>query len=254
MTAGRLRVLAVWALKGGVGKTTTAVNLSAAAARRGRRVLLIDTDPQGSVAAALGVLPEGGLDSWLGGERDFEEVVLTAARPGLDVVASGDRLLETEESLRQKGPEKRRSRLAKRLADLPVGRYDVVILDTPPSATLLLANALEAASEVVLPAKLDPLSVPALERSRRHLEELPPRGERTRRVLGVLPTFHDLRTRVSEEVLLDLRERFRKVLTPIRINADLAVAPSLGQTIFDWDPWSRGAVDYALLAEEVGLG
>lgn len=249
----RPRVLAVWALKGGVGKTTTAVNLAAAAARRGRHVLLVDTDPQGSVSAALGVLPEAGLDSWLGGDRGFEEVVLSSARPGLDVVGSGDRLLRTEDALREKGPEKRRGRLAKRLGEVPDGRYDVVILDTPPSATLLLENALGAAGEVLLPAKLDPLSIPALERSRRYLAELPVRPGAPRKVLGVLPTFHDLRTRVPQEVLDDLRERFRRVLTPIRVNSDLAVAPSLGQTIFDWDPWCRGAVDYALLAEELGL-
>ncbi|KAA0255216.1 ParA family protein [Acidobacteria bacterium ACD] len=253
VAGGRARVLSVWALKGGVGKTTTAVNLAAAAARAGRNVLLVDADPQGSVSAALGVLPEAGLDAWLSGAKGFEEVVLAAARPGLDVVGSGDHLLRVEEALREKGPEKRRGRLAKRLGQVPEGRYDVVILDTPPAATLLLENALEASGEVLLPAKLDPLSVPALERSRRYLAELPARPDRPRKVLGVLPTFHDLRTRVPEEVLEDLRRRFRKVLSPIRVNSDLAVAPSLGQTIFDWDPWCRGAVDYALLAEELGL-
>lgn len=244
--------MAMATLKGGVGKTTTAVNLAAAAARAGRCVLLVDADPQGSVASSLGILAEKGLGEWLEGDAAFEEVV-RSARPGLDVVAAGDSLLAAEERLREKGREKRRSRLARRLSELPPG-YDAVVVDGPPSATLLLENVLVAADEVLFPAKLDPLSVPALERSRRYVREVGEERGRPLRLAGVLPTFHDLRTRVSEDVLADLRQRFTKVLGPIRINADLAVAPSLGQTIFDYDPWCRGAIDHALLAEELGLG
>ncbi len=247
------RILAVSALKGGVGKTTTAVNLAAACARAGRKVLLVDVDPQGCAGTAMGLSSEKGLDAWLAGDAAFESVVIRESRPGLDVVAAGARLLAAEDQLREKGKEKRRHRLERRLGDLDGEAYDVVLLDCPPSASLLLENAYFASHELVLPAKLDPLSLPALERTRLFAAAID--GDRTRplRIDGVLPTFYDLRTRVSDETLEAIRERFTKILTPIRINAALAEGPRTGKTIYELDSTARGAVDYALLAEDLGL-
>lgn len=247
------RTLAISALKGGVGKTTTAVNLAAACARAGRRVLLLDVDPQGCAGTAMGIEGERGLDAWLAGEAAFGDVVVRESRPGLDVVPAGSRLLAAEERLREKGKEKRRHRLERRLADLDGEPYEVVLLDCPPSASLLLENAYFAAQELVLPARLDPLSLPALERTRRFAAEVDADRARPLRIDGVLPTFHDLRTRVSEETLDAIRARFGKVLSPIRINSALAEAPRSGKTIYELDAWARGAVDYALLAEDLGL-
>lgn len=247
------RILAVSALKGGVGKTTTAVNLAAACARAGRKVLLVDVDPQGCVGAAIGLSRETGLDAWLVGQSAFGEVVVRENRPNLDVVVSGARLLAAEDQLREKGKEKRRHRLERRLEDLDGDGYDVVILDCPPSASLLLENAYFASNELVLPAKLDPLSLPALERTSRFVTAIDADRPRPLRIDGVLPTFYDRRTRVSDETLHAIRERFRKILTPIRINAALAEGPSTGKTIYELDPTARGAVDYALLAEDLGF-
>lgn len=247
------RILAVSALKGGVGKTTTAVNLAAACARAGRKVLLVDVDPQGCAGTAIGLPGETGLDAWLSGDAAFEDVVARENRPNLDVVAAGARLLAAEEQLREKGREKRRHRLERRLAGLEGEGYDVVLLDCPPSASLLLENALLASHELVLPAKLDPLSLPALERTKRFVAAIDEDRAKPLRIDGVLPTFYDLRTRVSDETLDAIRERFTKILTPIRINAALAEAPRTGKTIYELDSTSRGAVDYALLAEDLGL-
>ena len=247
------RILAVSALKGGVGKTTTAVNLAAACARAGRKVLLVDVDPQGCVGAAIGLDNETGLDAWLVGESAFEDVVVRESRPNLDVVMAGARLLAAEDQLREKGKEKRRHRLERRLGDLDGEGYDVVFLDCPPSASLLLENAYLASHELVLPAKLDPLSLPALERTKRFVAAIDADRPKPLRIDGVLPTFYDLRTRVSDETLDAIRERFTKILTPIRINAALAEAPRTGKTIYELDPTARGAVDYALLAEDLGL-
>ena len=141
-----------------------------------------------------------------------------------------------------------------RVGDVAEDGYDAVILDCPPAASLLLENAYRAADEVVLPAKLDYLSLPALERTRVYVSEANAGREKPLRIDGVLPTFYDLRTHVSNDVLDSLREKFRKILTPIRINAALAEAPSLGRTIYDFDGSARGAVDYLLLAEELKLG
>ena len=249
----RRRILAVSALKGGVGKTTTAVNLAAACAREGRKVLLVDVDPQGCAGTALGLGGEAGLDAWLAGEAAFEDVVARGSRPNLDVVVAGARLLAAEDQLREKGREKRRHRLERRLASLEGEGYDVVLLDCPPSASLLLENAWLAAQELVLPAKLDPLSLPALERTKRLADAMDGDRQKPLRIAGVLPTFYDLRTRVSDETLDAIRESFTKILSPIRINAALAEAPRTGKTIYELDATSRGAVDYALLAEDLDL-
>jgi chromosome partitioning protein len=174
-------------------------------------------------------------------------------RPNLDVVVAGARLLAAEDQLRDKGREKRRHRLERRLRDLDGERYDFVFLDCPPSASLLLENAYFASHELVLPAKLDPLSLPALERTKRFVAVIDADRPRPLRIDGVLPTFYDLRTRVSDETLDAIRERFTKILTPIRINAALAEAPRTGKTIYELDPTARGAVDYELLAEDLGL-
>jgi chromosome partitioning protein len=166
---------------------------------------------------------------------------------------AGARLIAAEDHLREKGREKRRHRLERRFGDLDAEDYDVVLLDCPPSASLLLENAYFASHELVLPAKLDPLSLPALERTKRFVAAIGADRQKPLRIAGVLPTFYDLRTHVSDETLDAIRKEFTKILSPIRINAALAEAPRTGKTIYELDPSARGAVDYALLAEDLGF-
>jgi chromosome partitioning protein len=250
----RRRIIAISALKGGVGKTTTAINLAAASARAGRKTLLLDADPQGGVATSLGLAPSGsGLGDWLTGKASFADVAARLARENLDVVSAGPELLRAEDELREKSKEKRRARLARRLEEIEDEGFEAVIIDCPPGASLLLSNVYAAADELILPAKLDFLSLPALDKTKEFARECGEDRERPLRITGVLPTFYDLRTQVSTDILETLRERFTKILSPIRINVALAEAPSVGKTIFEFDGSSRGAVDYALLAEDLKL-
>ncbi len=253
MASPRRRILAISALKGGVGKTTTAVNLAAAAARAGTKTLLVDVDPQGSVATALGLSGAPGLAAWIAKEAPFDDAVVRGSRENLDVLVAGENLLAAEDALREKNAEKRIRRLARRFATLDAEGYAAVVLDCPPAASLLLENVYHAADEIVLPAKLDFLSLPALEKTRAFVKRANEARERPLKIDGVLPTFYDLRTAVSTELLDTLKERFTKILTPIRINVALAEAPSVGKTIYEFDGSARGAVDYALLAEELRL-
>ena len=248
------RILAISALKGGIGKTTTAVNLAAACARAGRRVLLVDVDPQGCAGVAIGLDNETGLDAWLVGEAAFEDVVVRENRPNLDVVVAGARLLAAEDQLREKGKEKRRHRLERRLWQTSTAKPT-----TSSSSTARRPHRSSSRMPGSLPTSWS--CPPSSTRSRcppsRERRASWRRSMRTGRghcgLTACSPTFYDLRTRVSDETLDAIRERFTKILTPIRINAALAEAPRTGKTIYELDPSSRGAVDYALLAEDLGL-
>jgi chromosome partitioning protein len=244
LKAASIQRLAVYNVKGGTGKTTTAISLSAALAALGAKTLLVDGDPQGSVAVSLGQKYRRGL---------YQIVVLGAAahkctvavRENFDVILS-DRSLAGAEVFLAGRPERHRV-VRDRLG--VVDGYDMAVIDCSPSVGLLSQNALRWADSVLIPVSCDYLGVIGLQQALGTIQDLERRTGHRLRVVGVLPTFHDGRLRVCREAMETLRKYFGQyLLPPVRVNAKLRETPASKTTIFEHAPRSSGARDYFQLA------
>lgn len=239
--------------KGGVGKTTTAVNAAVGLAHRGYRVLLVDIDPQGNATSSLGVDKAALLHSIydvLVDEVPIARAVAVTDRPNLDLVASTPILAGAEVELVD--ALERERRLAQALAAV-ADRYHVVLIDCPPSLGLLTVNALTAARSVIVPIQCEFLALEGLgqlittiDLVKRHLN--PPLD-----VTGVLMTMFDARTRLSAHVVEEVRAYFphRIFRSIVPRSVRLAEAPSYGQAILEYDPASRGAAAYETFVGEL---
>jgi len=238
-----MRKIAILNFKGGTGKTTTPINLSHALALRRQNVLVVDCDPQGSIADWLGINPKNTFFDLLSDTVKLEECIYQA-RERLSIIPSDKKLALIEMKLaKEQDMEKA---FQKSLASLK--GYDFVFLDCPPSMSLLNVNALEYAREVFLPVSMDYLSLRGVQQVVGSL----PEGIK---ISKVIPTFFDQRTRKSREILEDLESFFKdRVTSPIRVNVRLSECSSFHQTIFEYDSNSRGALDYQRLAKEIMSG
>ncbi len=236
-----MKILAVAMTKGGVGKTTTAINLSHGLALRGHRVLLVDADTQGQCAKALGIETDQTLTEVLLGEADILEVV-THARHNLDLVASNHHLSRAALAIARREKD---GHLALAEALEPVrDRYEYVVIDAAPGFDAIAVNVLGCADEVVAPAALTPAALAGVLDFVRHVATVGHHNKKLN-LSYLLPTFHDLRLRQTGEMLAQLREHFGpRMCAPIRVNVDLAEAFGFQQTIFEYAPNSRGAHDY----------
>jgi len=238
-----VRRIAILNFKGGTGKTTTTVNLSHALALKRQNVLVVDCDPQGSVADWLGINSKHTFFDLLTDRVKLQDCIYQA-RKGLDIIPSDKNLALIEVRLAKESDMERA--FQKSLATLK--DYDFVFLDCPPSMSILNLNALEYAKEVFLPVSMDYLSLRGVQQV---VESLPEGIE----ISKIVPCFYDQRTRKSKEILEDLQGFFKgKVTSPIRVNVRLSECSSYHQTIFEYDPHSRGACDYQQLAKEIMSG
>ncbi len=246
-----MRTIAVAMTKGGVGKTTTAVNLSHGLAQRGRRVLLVDADTQGQCAQALGVRPEVTITEVLLQEESILSAI-TRTRDNLDLVASDHHLTRAALAIARR--EKDGHRVLAEALEPVRDRYDFVVLDASPGVDAIAVNVLACADEIVAPVALTPAAMAGVLEFERHVERVA-RHNPALHLKYFLPTFLDRRTRHSQEMLLSLQERFGERVCPaIRVNVELAESFGLHQTIFEFAPRSRGAVDYATFVELVLTG
>ena len=243
-----MRRIAVALTKGGVGKTTTAVNLAAGLALAGHQVLLIDADTQGQAGKSLGAQPASGLNELVAGEASLDQVI-TPARDGLSLLAGSKSLAGLKRLIARRDYGAERT-LAEALVPLD-GRYDYVIVDTAPGWDVLTVNVLFYVDEVLAPVSLEVMTLQGLLEFAQSLASI----QRYRENLSlryVLPTFMDRRVRKSAEIMGQLATYYPvQLCQPIRYNVRLSEAPGYRQHIFEYAPTSHGAEDYRTLTERI---
>ena len=241
------RRIAVMNQKGGTGKTTTTVSLAHGLAQAGYRTLIVDMDSQGNVGVCLGATGELNLYHVMVDGSDPREAII-GVRENLDLLPSNNLLAKVEVHLAHVHQPARV--MKNRFKD--VLDYDYVILDCGPSLSLLNQNALYFADQVLIPVACDYLSLVGVKQILETLRGVQEELRHPITILGVLPTFYDVRNRISHEVIRNLERYFKdKVLPPIRINTRLKEAPAQHQSIFEFAPKSVAANDYEALVDKV---
>ncbi|MDD5382332.1 MAG: AAA family ATPase [Candidatus Margulisbacteria bacterium] len=246
-------VYAVVNQKGGVGKTTTTVNLAAYLATFGKKILLIDIDPQSNASVGLGInrstIVRCLYDVLIEG-MPAEEVITSSSISNLDVLPSTPKLAGAEVEL--VGLEPRETRLKEALAPIKE-KYDIILFDCPPSLSLLTVNALTTADEVIIPIQCEYYALEGISQLTHTLELVRESLNPQLKIRGIVLTMFDPRTLLSAQVAEETRKYFgSKVFkTVIPRNIRLAEAPSFGQPIIFYDPGSKGAEAYENLCREV---
>ena len=243
-----MRKIAVVGFKGGIGKTTICVNLGAALALRGKRVLLVDTDTQSNVSLALGINTYTySLADVLSRDVPATAAIVTA-RNNLDILPGSLSLFKAQQRMVM---EIAREEIFEKLfADVP--EYDFQIFDCAPSLSLLTINAMYYVDEVFVPVSMEMLAMAGARQFMTYLRQVSRMLGRSASIRLIIPSFFDPRRKVSSVIMQMLKEDFgQRVTPPIWVDTKLSEAPGEGKTIFEYAPRSRGAQNYAQLAELV---
>jgi chromosome partitioning protein len=246
------RILAVTNQKGGVGKTTTSVNLAASLAETGRRVLLIDLDAQGNATMGSGIdkhdVEATGYELLMG-HAEIRDIIIRAEEAGYDLLPGNSDLTAAEVELLGKGDRERRLRAALSYIQ---NDYDLVVIDCPPSLSMLTVNALAAAHGVLIPIQCEYYALEGLSALLDTIEQVRVSINPELDIEGLLRTMYDARNNLSNDVSAQLQEHFGEKLyrTIIPRNVRLAEAPSHGLPVLRYDKSSRGAISYLALAGE----
>jgi chromosome partitioning protein len=241
--------------KGGVGKTTTAINLSASLARKETPTLLIDLDPQGNTTSGLGLKKESGgsLYDALHGEADAIDRVKETTQKNLSIIPAEVDLAAIEVELSRKGDYLMRLRQC--LSPIKSSdRFRAIILDCPPALGLISMNSLACADKLIVTLQCEYLALEGLSQILSVVEDLRSRGiNPSLEVGGILMTMFDIRTNLSHQIVDDVQKHFPQLAfkTVIPRSIRLSEAPSFGQSIFDYDKMSSGAKDYDRFGDEV---
>lgn len=246
------KIIAIVNQKGGVGKTTTTVNLSAALAKKGKKVLLIDEDPQGNATSGVGVNKTQDRSTYdiIINETEFEDAIVKSSVKKLDVCPSNINLAGAEVELVPMMA--RETKLKDKLENIKE-KYDYILIDCPPSLGLLTINALTAANSIIIPIQCEYYALEGVGQLMNTVNLIKKQLNKELYIEGVVLTMNDARTNLSNQVISEVKKYFKDNVykTIIPRNVKLSEAPSFGMPITTYAPLSKGARCYEKLANEI---
>jgi chromosome partitioning protein len=248
----RIIALANW--KGGSGKTATAVNLSSCLADFGKKVLILDLDPQSHTTLSLGILPYNLQNTIyelvINGDEEFSKYIRRTEINNLDLIPATKRLVNAEVEISNL---ENNDTVLKKIVDRIKDGYEYIIFDCPPSLGHLTLNALNAATEVMIPLQTHFLALEGLAQMLEVIKKVNRNQNPNLRITGIIPTLANLKARLTKEVLSEIKKYFGEelILNPIRLDIKIAESPSHRKPVTVYAPKSHGSEDYRNLAEQI---